>query len=97
MTAVAVERERLQEICERYGVVRLELFGSSARGEAGNASDVDLLYTLAPDRHLGWEIEDLEEELADVFGRAVDLVSRRSIHPRIREHVLNEALPLYAA
>jgi uncharacterized protein len=92
-----VEAGRLKEICERYGVVRLELFGSSVRGEAGADSDVDLLYTLAPDTHLGWEIEDLEAELAAAFGRPVDLVSRRFIHPRIREQVLTEARPLYAA
>lgn len=40
--------ERLREVCQRYGVVRLDVFGSSARGTAGPGSDIDLLYTLAP-------------------------------------------------
>jgi len=44
-----------------------------------------------------WEIEDLAEELSEVFGRRVDLVSRSALHARLRETVLAEAKPLYAA
>ena len=89
--------ERLREVCQRYGIVRLEVFGSSARGTAGPGSDIDLLYTLAPDVRLGWEIEDLASELAAVLGRPVDLVSRRALNARIRDQVLQEAQPFYAA
>ncbi|MFZ1412814.1 MAG: nucleotidyltransferase domain-containing protein [Micropruina sp.] len=38
----------MRDVCERYGVVRLEIFGSVARGTASDESDIDLLYTLAP-------------------------------------------------
>lgn len=92
-----VDVERLREVCERYGVVRLEVFGSSVHGAARPDSDIDLLYTLAPGTRLGWAIEDLNEELAAVFGRPVDLVSYRGLNPRIRERVLAEAQPFYAA
>jgi len=95
--ATDVDVERLREVCERYGVVRLEIFGSLARGTAGADSDVDLLYTLAPGARLGWDIEDLSEELAAVFGRPVDLVSPRALNSRIRDRVLAEAQPFYAA
>lgn len=89
--------ERLREVCQRYGVVRLDVFGSSARGTAGPGSDIDLLYTLAPGARLGWDIEDLASDLEAVLGRPVDLVSRRALNARIRDQVLQEAQPFYAA
>lgn len=92
-----VDVARVAEICRRYGIARLEIFGSAGRGEAGPDSDIDLLYTLAPDAHLGWNISALEDELAEALGRPVDLVSRRALHPRLRDAVLAEARPLYAA
>ena len=73
------------------------MFGSVARGEAQPSSDIDVLYALRPGRRLGWEIEQLADDLAEVFGRPVDLVSRRALHSKLREHVLAEARPLYAA
>ena len=97
MLALDVDPERLRELCERYGVASLEVFGSVARGEDRGDSDVDLLYVLKPDARLGFRIFDLEDELADLFGRPVDLVSRKSINKYLREQVLAEAQPLYAA
>jgi hypothetical protein len=56
-----------------------------------------VLYTLQPGRRLGWEIGQLADELTDLFGRRVDLVSSRALHPLLRPSVLAEARPLYAA
>ena len=54
MVKMAVGVERLREVCERYGVVRLDVFGSAtARGTTTADSDVDLLYTLVPGARLG--------------------------------------------
>lgn len=92
----ASNRERIAEISQRFGIERLEAFGSFARGEAG-ANDVDLMYTLKPGVRLGWDIEVLTAQLEDVFGRPVDLVARKDLHPRIREGALAEAQVLYAA
>lgn len=97
MPAVDVDLERLREVCERYGVASLEVFGSVARGESRLDSDVDLLYVLRPDARLGFRLFDLEDELAALFGRPVDLVARTSINKYIREQVLAETQPLYAA
>ena len=63
----------------------------------GPGSDVDLLYELAQRRLHGWEIEDLSQDLADLFGRPVDLVSRKALHPLIRDQVLADAEPFYVA
>lgn len=94
---LVVDVEELKAVCARYGVSRLEVFGSASRSEATSGSDIDLLYELAPGARLGWDIEMLADELSDVFGRPVDLVSRRSLHERLRDQVLAEARPLYAA
>jgi len=92
-----IDKARLAQVCAQYGIARLLIFGSVARGEAGPDSDVDILYDLLPGRHLGWEIEDLSDELAEIFGRPVDLVSSAGLHRRLRVPVLSEARPLYAA
>lgn len=93
----AADPEALARVCRRYGIARLWVFGSTARGEATADSDIDLLYELAPGAQLGWEIIDLVDELVAIFGRPVDLVSRRSVHPLIRESVLSEARAIHAA
>ena len=97
VAGVTVNDARLAAVCARYGVARLMVFGSVARGTAELSSDVDVLYELQPGRRLGWEIEDLSDELSELFGRPVDLVSRAALHERLRAAVLAEAQPLYAA
>jgi len=54
------------------------VFGSVARGEAGPDSDVDLLFELTPEARLGFGLLELEDELAGVFGRRVDLLSKET-------------------
>ena len=95
VAVVGFDRERLAELCCRFGLARLAVFGSVARGDAAEASDIDLQYELAPRRSLGWEIEDLEDELEEIFDRPVDLVSRRALNPVISHDVLKDAEPLY--
>ncbi|GIG36119.1 nucleotidyltransferase [Cellulomonas pakistanensis] len=89
--------QALAEYCARYGFARLDVFGSEARDEATDGSDVDVLYDLAPGRHLTWEVVDAADDLALILGRPVDLVSRRALHPLLRDQVEAEARPLYAA
>jgi uncharacterized protein len=92
-----VDPTRLAEVCARYGVARLLVFGSVARGSATPTSDVDVLYELKPGHRLGWEIEDLADELAELLGRPVDLVSLAGLHRRLEGVVLADAQPFYAA
>lgn len=94
---VYVDAERLREVCGRYGIARLEVFGSVGRGEPDAGSDVDILYELAPGARLGWNIETLADELSELLGRPVDLVSRNALHEWLRDRVLAEARLLYAA
>lgn len=97
VSGIDVDADRLAEVCQRYGVSRLEVFGSVSRGEASADSDIDVLYELAPGARLGWKIEDLADELSYLLGRPVDLISRNALHERLRGVVLAEARLLYAA
>ena len=72
---LAIDRKRLSDVRERYGVKRLEAFGSLARGEAGAESDIDILVTLQAGQHLGLDFVALKNELRDLFGRPVDLLN----------------------
>jgi predicted nucleotidyltransferase len=97
VAALVVDLDRIAEICRRYGVARLELFGSVSRGDHRSDSDVDVLYELVQRARLGWAIEELSDELGEEFGRHVDLISRRALHTRLRDAVLADARLLYAA
>lgn len=91
-----IDLDALAAICRRYGIAELAVFGSLARGEERPDSDLDLYYVLAPGARLGWEITDLTDELSELFGRPVDLGSRRSLHRLVRDKVLAEAKVIYA-
>ncbi|SNR74673.1 hypothetical protein SAMN06265360_11748 [Haloechinothrix alba] len=93
----AIDHDKLQEICARYGIASLEVFGSVAREQETSTSDLDVLYELKPGVQLGWEIEDLNQELTELFGREVELVAKRALHPLLRDTVLGESRLLYAA
>ena len=94
---VEADERRLADICDRYGIAELQIFGSQVRGTADPDSDIDVLYRLRPGRRLGWEIEQFADELSELFGRRVDLVSLRSLHPLLRRSVMAEARHVYAA
>ncbi|MDR6866895.1 putative nucleotidyltransferase [Microbacterium resistens] len=97
MSGITFDAERLREIGERYGIARLEVFGSVGRGDERDESDIDLLYELKPGTRLGFAFFELEDELSDLFGRAVDLVARDAINEHIRSQILHDARSLYAA
>jgi len=94
---LSISASELARLCEQYGIVELSVFGSTARREATAESDIDLLYTLAPDSKLGWAIEDLNDQLAEALGRPVDLVSKKYLHKMLRDQILLDAVVLYAA
>ena len=95
---VQVSEERLAELCRRYYVQELSVFGSMARGDDRPDSDVDILVAFQPDAPIGLiEYARLMEDLSELMGRKVDLVSKKYLKPLIRGEVLQEARLLYAA
>jgi predicted nucleotidyltransferase len=87
------KREQVLQIAARYGVSSVRVFGSAARDEVGPESDVDLLVHLGPELSLLSYIA-LKQDLEDLLGRPVDVVDESGLHQRIRERVLQEAVPL---
>lgn len=95
---IEVPDATLIEVCERYQVRELAVFGSSARGDFGTDSDVDVLVDFAPGASIGFvEFLALREELEGLVGVRVDLVSKRGLKPLVRSGVLADARTLYAA
>jgi predicted nucleotidyltransferase len=72
-------REQKELLSRRYPIRRLALFGSWARGDAQDKSDVDILVEVDPS--IGMGFVELAEELERALGMRVDLVSRRAIKP----------------
>lgn len=93
-----LDREQIAEFCRRNRIMRLELFGSAARGDAGPESDLDFLVEFAPDAHVGFlALGRIREELEALTGRSVDLVPRGGLKPLIRDQVISEARSVYSA
>ena len=77
---VETSREEIAAFCERWQVTQLAIFGSALREDFGHDSDVDLLVSFEDGaRHTLFDIVRMEEELKAIFGRKVDLISRRGI------------------
>jgi len=88
---------QLSELCRRYGIAELSVFGSVARGDDRPDSDVDFLYVRGADSVLGLAFFGMQEELEELLGRQVDLVPKDYLHWVIKDRVLAEARALYAA
>ncbi len=87
------KREEILKVAARHGAFNVRIFGSAARGEAGERSDIDLLVDVGVDRtpfFPGGLLADLE----DLLGCRVDVVTEGGLHWYIREKVLKEAVPL---
>ena len=96
MTAIdALKRHRSEVLClaAQYGATDVRVFGSVARGEADETSDIDFLVRMNPGRSV-FDIGGLLMDLQDLLGRRVDVVTERGLRPRMRERVLREAIPV---
>jgi predicted nucleotidyltransferase len=87
----------LSEYCRLHGIVKLEAFGSVARGEARRGSDVDLLATFSGNP--GLNFFSMEDEMAAVLGAPVHLLTRDSVdhmtNPYRRRSILADAKVIY--
>jgi len=87
------KREDILKVCARYGAHNVRVFGSVARGEADEQSDIDLMVDFEPGRSL-LDHAGLWLALQELLGGKVNVVSSRGIKARIRERVLQEAVSL---
>lgn len=86
-------RDDILRLSRKHGARNVRLFGSAAREEEGPESDLDLLVDMEEGRSLIDHVA-LKQDLEDLLGREVDVVTERSLHPQIRDRVLREAIAL---
>lgn len=97
-----LDMEAITAFCRKWRITEFALFGSVLRDDFRPESDIDVLVTFAPDAH--WSLLDhvaMQDELAALFGRHVDLISRRGIERSKnylrRNAILSSAEVIYAA
>ena len=86
-------RTELLALARRRGIEGVRVFGSMARGDADDASDVDLLVVLPPGAS-GLALGGLLMDAQDLLGRRVDVVTEAALHPALRDRVLADAVAL---
>lgn len=99
---VKVSEEKISEFCQKWKVKELALFGSVLSERLQEDSDIDVLVNFSEDaNHSLFDLVHMQEELKQIFGREVDLVSRRGIESSRnylrKEAILKTARSVYAA
>ncbi len=88
--------------CRKWNILEFSLFGSVLREDFSPTSDIDVLVLFHPDTHYSFfDLVHMQDELKEIFGREVDLVSKRGIeasrNPIRRKEILESAEVVYAA
>jgi predicted nucleotidyltransferase len=87
------KRTAILQLAAKHGARNVRVFGSVARHEADEQSDIDFLVDMEPGRSL-MDMGGLLMDLRELLGREVDVVTERGLKPRIRDRVLQEAVAL---
>jgi predicted nucleotidyltransferase len=93
-TAIATLKAHETEL-RQLGVVRLYLFGSTARGEARETSDVDLFFDYEQGKLSLFGLMEVKEQASRILGRKADIMTRDSLHRCIREQVESSAFQIF--
>ena len=88
------KREEILSIAAKHGAYNLRVFGSVARGEETEASDIDFLIDYDLEKISAWFPGGLILDLETLLNRKVDVITTQSLHDLIRDKVFNEAVPL---
>lgn len=94
---VEIPHDRIAELCQRYRIRKLALFGSILRDDFGPDSDVDVLVEFEPGHTPGFGFIAIQDELSMLLGRKVDLNTANSLSRYFRDEVVRDAEVLYAA
>ena len=89
---IDIDREKVAQFCSRWRIAEFAVFGSILRKDFRPDSDIDVLVTFAPDaRHTLFDMVRMQEELQQMLGRDVDLVSRRGLEAS-RNYIRRKAI-----
>jgi predicted nucleotidyltransferase len=92
---IALSRSWIAEFCRRHHVRSFALFGSITRDDFGPESDIDVLVEFEPGKTPGLAFLGMQDELAEKFGRPVDLNTPQCLSKYFRDEVVAGALPIY--
>lgn len=87
-------KKMLEPVFKRSGVARASVFGSFARGEDRQDSDIDILIEFSGDKTL-IDLISLEQKLEKILRRKVDLLTYRSIHPLLQDIIKKSEIKIY--
>lgn len=91
-------KQKIAELCLKYKVRELSLFGSRARGDAHAESDFDLLVEFLPEARIGLlGYSRMQIDLSEILETKVDLVTKKGLKDYVRANVLADATPIYEA
>jgi len=90
---LTTRREEILRIAAQHGARNVRLFGSAVRGEAAEGSDLDFLVEMEPKRSL-LDLIALRNDLMDLLGKKVDVVTEDGLYWLLRRKILREARPL---
>ena len=93
LESIRARKSEILAIAEKCAVDNIRVFGSVARGDATESSDVDFLVLPHPKRYT-WGLIAFGQDVEELLGHKVDVVSERGVHHLIRERVFREAVPL---
>ncbi|HEY4612632.1 MAG TPA: nucleotidyltransferase family protein [Bacteroidota bacterium] len=90
------KQQKLMQVCQKYYVRKLSIFGSTLRNEARTDSDLDVLVEFIPGHTPGFAFMSLQDELSTILERTVDLRTAEDLSKYFRETVVQEARAIYA-
>ena len=96
MPIAAIKKKKIVEVCMQNDIEFCGIFGSVARGESTDESDIDLLVRFATPKSLLGRI-GVEHQFEDALGSEVDLITEKELSPHIRENVMRDLKVLYGA
>jgi len=96
---IHIDQDRIEQFCRTWNIAELAIFGSVLRGDLRPDSDIDVLVTFAPGGGFTFDNRiEMLDELAEIFGRKVDIVERNALRNPFRRHsILSSKEVVYAA
>ena len=88
-----LQRDVINRVVTQYGGSNIRIFGSAARGDATDSSDLDILIRLEPGRSL-LDLIAMKQDLEDLLGCKVDIVTEAGLSPYLKDNILSEAVSL---
>ena len=87
-------KSKITDILKRNGVVKAGIFGSFARGEENENSDIDILIEVKREKFSLLDMASLKIDLEETLGRKIDLLTYSAINPHLKEYILKDEVPI---